>query len=321
MYSDQHALNKWGFLYIQFRASAYYFIVPVLIHTFLKAVFIAFAQGSGVTQAVGLIVIEVAALIATSVLRPYMDKSTNAINVTICVINFLNAIFLLIFTDVFDGPGLMTGVVGILLWILNAAVTLILLLILIITTTIVFFKTNPDNRYQLADDRTSFMRSGSVLNTTQQLDALAAAARGDMNEGGYHKKPRLDDDEDEESSALGGSSTSDLPEHRGVPVGHHSRHSGSSLAPTEELNEKEHTTDHPSPPSTTDSLPTSINRTALPVSPLAGASNSSSDNGVEAHRAANSSRYVIRKLSFVILWLTMNPNSPWQNGNGYDGRT
>lgn len=254
--------------------------------------FIAFAQGSGVTQAVALIVLEVAALIATSVLRPYMDKSTNAINVTICVVNFLNAIFLLIFTDVFDGPGLMTGVVGILLWILNAAVTLILLLILIITTTIVFFKTNPDNRYQMADDRTSFMRSGSALNTTQQLDALAAAARGDQNEGGYHKKPRFDDEDEEDSSALGGSSTSDLPEHRGVPISHASRHSGSSLAPTEELNEKGPTMDHSSPPSTADSLPTSISRTALPVSPLADASNSSSSSGsaVEAQRVANDTR-------------------------------
>lgn len=223
-----------------------------------------------------------------------MDKSTNAINVTICVVNFLNAIFLLIFTDVFDGPGLMTGVVGILLWILNAAVTLILLVILIITTTVVFFKTNPDNRYQMADDRTSFMRSGSVLNTTQQLDALAAAARGDTHpEAGYNKKPRFDDDEDENSSALGGSSTSDLPEHRGVPTGHGRVHSGTSLAATEEeVNEKGHTLNHSSPPSTAESLPISINRAALPVSPLAAASSSSSSSGttVDAQRAANNSR-------------------------------
>lgn len=263
------------------------------MHTFLKAAFIAFAQGSGVTQAVALIVIEVAALIGTSVLRPYMDKSTNAINVTICVINFLNAIFLLIFTDVFDGPGLMTGVVGILLWILNAAVTLILLLILIITTTVVFFKTNPDNRYQMADDRTSFMRSGSVLNTTQQLDALAAAARGDNihNEAGYNKKPRFDD-EDENSSALGGSSTSDLPEHRGVPNGHGRMHSGTSLTATEEGNEKGHAINHSSPPSTVESLPMSINRAALPVSPLAATSSSSTSSGntADAQRAANNSR-------------------------------
>lgn len=290
LYSDAHALNKWGFLYIQYRASAYYFIVPVLLHTLVKALFVAFAQHSGVTQAVALIIIEVAALIATTVLRPYMDKSTNAFNVTICVVNFLNAIFLLIFTDVFDQPGLMTGIVGILLWILNAAVTLILLLILIITTVIIFFKTNPDGRYHFADDRTSFMKSHSGFNTTMQLDALAATARGD-NEGGY-AKARLDMDDDEEDSMSGPSqpnSYSDLPQSHGPqgPQGLGSnRPSGTSLEPTEELNEK--TTmlgDRPtSLPSTIESASLrDSTRAAMPTSPLASSSSSGGASSSATH--------------------------------------
>ncbi|KAF3771077.1 TRP-domain-containing protein [Cryphonectria parasitica EP155] len=288
LYSDQHALNKWGFLYIQFRASAYYFIIPVLFHTLLKAMFIAFGQGSGVTQAVALIILEVAALIATSVLRPYMDKSTNAINVTICVVNFLNAVFLLIFTDVFDGPGLMIGIVGILLWILNAAVSLILLLILIITTVVIFFKSNPDNRYQMADDRTSFMKSGSVLNTTQQLDALAAAARGDHGDGGYVKAP-LEDEDDEDSIVPLGSSTANLPGHRGIAVGRRSdRNSGTS----DEMNEKMRPSSVPSTNGSSASMRMDPSRVPVPVSPLASSSGSpsSASSGVTGHRAANNAR-------------------------------
>jgi hypothetical protein len=284
LYSDTHALNKWGFLYIQYRASAYYFIVPVLIHTLFKAIFVAFAQKSGVAQAVALIIIEVTALIATSVLRPYMDKSTNAFNITICVVNFLNAIFLLIFTDVFDQPGLMTGIVGILLWILNAAITLILLLILIITTVIIFFKTNPDGRYQMADDRTSFMKSQSVVNTTTQLDALAATARGD-HEGGYIKA-RMDDEDEEDA----GSSQSGLPRHHGLPrsQGHSDRRSGQSLVPSEELNEKDAMVQRPvSIPSTTDSASLrDMNRAPVPVSPLASGSNV----GHQPHSAMSAQR-------------------------------
>lgn len=246
--------------------------------------FIAFGQGSGVTQAVALIVIEVAALIATSILRPYMDKSTNAINLTICVVNFLNAVFLLIFTNVFEGPGLMIGVVGILLWILNAAVSLILLLILIITTVVIFFKSNPDNRYQMADDRTSFMKSGSVLNTTQQLDALAAAARGDHNEGGYIKAPMEDEDD---------ISSTDLPAHRGVPR-HMSRHSGSSSIITDDIhNEKMRPSSVPSVARSSVSM-REVNRPPVPVSPLATSSGSgsehSSEGAIAAQRAANNTR-------------------------------
>lgn len=199
LFSDPQALNKWGFLYIQFRASAYYYIVPVLAYTLVKALFVGLGQKSSIAQAVGFIIIEAAALIAASVLRPWMDKSTNSFNIAICVVNFLNGIFLLIFTNVFNAPGLVVGVVGVILFILNAAFSLILLLMVIISTTIIFFRKNPDARYHvMADDRASFMKSQTQLNTTTELDALAATARGDK--GGYKSQLDLDDDNESLSS-------------------------------------------------------------------------------------------------------------------------
>ena len=104
LYSDPSALNKWGFLYVQFRATAYYFIMPVLIYILVKAIFIAFAQGSDIAQAIALLIIEAAFLIGVSILRPWMDKKTNAFNISIAAINFLNAVFLLVFTSIFDQP-------------------------------------------------------------------------------------------------------------------------------------------------------------------------------------------------------------------------
>ncbi|AEO64781.1 uncharacterized protein THITE_2111124 [Thermothielavioides terrestris NRRL 8126] len=194
LFSDPQALNKWGFLYVQFRASAYYFIVPVLVYTLVKGMFIAFAQSAGTVQAVALIIIEAAALIASTVLRPWMDKSTNSFNIAICAMNFINAIFLFIFTDVFGLPRLVIGVVGVVLWIANAAFSLIFLLMLIITTGIVLFHNNPDTRYQfMNDDRTSFMKSQTHVGTTTELDALGATARGD----GKLFKPSVDLEDDD----------------------------------------------------------------------------------------------------------------------------
>jgi len=197
LFSDPQALNKWGFLYVQFRASAYYFIIPVLGYILVKSMFVAFGQGRGNVQAVGFILVEAAALIGASVLRPWMDKKTNAFNIAICAMNFLNSIFLLIFTEVFNQPPLVTGIVGLVLWVANAVFSLVLLLMLIVTTIIVFFRENPDGRYTyMADDRTSFMKSQTHLTTTTELEALGATARGDKA-GGY--KPGLDLDDDAES--------------------------------------------------------------------------------------------------------------------------
>lgn len=104
LYSDPIALNKWGFLYVQFKATMYFFIIPVLAYTMVKAMFIGFAQGSGTTQAIALVLIEAALLIGVAVMRPYMDKKTNGFNIAIAAVNFLSAIFLLVFTEVFKQP-------------------------------------------------------------------------------------------------------------------------------------------------------------------------------------------------------------------------
>ena len=215
LYSDPSALNKWGFLYVQFRATAYYFIVPVLVYILIKALFIAFAQGSGIAQAIGLLIIEAAFLIGVSILRPWMDKKTNVFNISIAAINFLNTIWLLIFTEVFGQPvrfppqpflpsiycnmlmneqGIVTGVVGVIFFIINAAFSLILLIMVLIATIYAIASKNPDTRYQpMRDDRGSFIKSQSQLNT--ELDALGATARGDMaQKGSYYSRTDLDDD-------------------------------------------------------------------------------------------------------------------------------
>lgn len=197
LYSDPSALNKWGFLYVQFRATAYYFILPTLAYIVVKGMFIAFGQNAGTVQAIALVLIEAIILIGASVIRPWMDKSTNSFNIAICAVNFLNAIFLLVFTDVFNQPGLVTGVMGVVFFIINAAFSLVLLILVMIATIYAFVRKNPDSRYQpMSDDRASFIKSQTQLTT--ELDALGATARGDK--AGYKHNLDLDDDNDSWSS-------------------------------------------------------------------------------------------------------------------------
>ena len=177
LYADATALNKWGFLYIQFRASAYYYIIPTIAYVLVKALFVALGQRSGTVQAIALVVIEVASLISASAIRPWMDKPTNAINISICAINFINSILLLIFTGVFNGPGLVIGVVGVVFFIANGLFALILLSIILIAAAFSFIQKNPEMHYQpIADNRASFIKSETVLTT--ELDALGFTARG-----------------------------------------------------------------------------------------------------------------------------------------------
>lgn len=123
-----------------------------------------------------------------------MDKSTNTVNISICAINFVNAVLLLIFSDVFDGPPMLISVAGIVFFIVNAVFALILLILVIVSTVMAALNKNPDTRYQpMHDDRGSFIKSQTQLTT--ELDALGATARGE-GKGGYKGGLDLDDDND-----------------------------------------------------------------------------------------------------------------------------
>jgi len=104
LYSDPVALNKWGFLYVQFKAAAYWFIIPWLGYLLIKSMFVGLSQGSMKAQAIALLLIELALLVGVSVLRPWMDKKTNGFNIAIAAVNFVSSFFLLMYTEIFNQP-------------------------------------------------------------------------------------------------------------------------------------------------------------------------------------------------------------------------
>lgn len=220
LYSDPVSLNKWGFLYVQFKATAYYFITPILVYVLIKGMFVALAQNNGNLQAIALVIIEAVYLIIVCVLRPYMDKKTNGFNIAICVINFISAIFLLVFTGLFDQPGIVTGVMGVIFFVYNAVFSLVLLILIMVASGFAIFSKNPDTRYQpMRDDRGSFIK-GSQTQLTTELDALGATARGEGKNG--WKGARIEDDDESWSGGssearIGGNNSSMAGRYTGPP--------------------------------------------------------------------------------------------------------
>ena len=177
LYSDPTCLNKWGFLYVSYKATHYWFVIVLLAYILCKAIFIAFAQASPVAQAVGILIVEAAFLIGVSILRPWMDKKTNIFNISIAAVNFLNAIFLLIFSNAFGQPAMVSGVMGVIFAVYNIIFIFVLLIMVLVSSIYAIASKNPETRYQpMRDDRQSFIKSQSALTT--ELDALGATARG-----------------------------------------------------------------------------------------------------------------------------------------------
>lgn len=184
LFSDIRVLNRYGFLYISHKASAYFFLIPVLGYIFVKSCFVAFAQSSGKTQALALFILELVYFISLCYYRPYMDKSTNAINIAISAVMLVNALFFLFFSELFNQIRAVASIMGVIFFILNAAFSLILLLFILITCAMALLSRNPDSRYKPAqDDRASFIRDQKHQpGDAAELTALGVAMRADHDE-------------------------------------------------------------------------------------------------------------------------------------------
>ncbi|KAF2731985.1 TRP-domain-containing protein [Polyplosphaeria fusca] len=290
LYSDPVALNKWGFLYVQFKAASYYFIVPILGYVLIKGMFVGLAQGNGTVQAVALLLIEAGLLIGVSVLRPYMDKKTNGFNIAIAAINFLSAIFFLVFSNVFNQPGIVTGVMGVIFFIYNAAFALILLLMVLVSSGFAVFTKNPDTRYQpMRDDRGSFIKSQTQLTT--ELDALGATARGEGKGTHAYNKPRSGIDDDDDSFSSASVADRQLAAKEGAFTEHYQPNPPRSPADAA-----------PGPNGGVYSPPPSYNGRSSPAP--------SSNYGAPYGRAGS--------LRNEQAYRSANNSSPWQRGAGYD---
>lgn len=189
---------KFGFLYSQYLAKKYYWVAIRFFYLFLRAVLIAALQKSGKVCAVIIFVIEIFHTASVIFLRPFMDKRTNIFNIFIAIVNLINSIFFLFYSNVFKQPPVVSAVAGVVYFILNAVFALILLIFTIVSCTLALLHKNPDVHYEtVKDDRNAFMNFENQNNGNQDMELSALGATvmqgqdKDLMFDSVNEKPRL----------------------------------------------------------------------------------------------------------------------------------
>lgn len=158
LYGDTYFLNRYGFLYVQFKADTFWWLLPLLTYSFLRSLFVAVLQEQGKPQALIIFIIELFYFVCLCWIRPYLDTRTNAFNIVIHLVNLVNAFFFLFFSNLFKQPAIVSSVMAVVLFVMNAAFALFLLVFTIVTCSLALIHRNPDVRYQpMKDDRVSFI--------------------------------------------------------------------------------------------------------------------------------------------------------------------
>ncbi|KAH3667199.1 hypothetical protein OGAPHI_002848 [Ogataea philodendri] len=187
LFGDEKVLNKFGFLYAQYKANNYFWVAIHLFHIFLRAIFIAALQNHGKVVAVLIFAIELIYCVALIFKRPFMDKRTNIFNIFIGVINVINSIFYLFFSNIFKQPAVVSSVAALVYFILNAVFAAILLIFTIVTCTLALIRKNPDTRYEpIKDDRLAFITNDRPEDKIEyELAALGATAMRGHDRNSY----------------------------------------------------------------------------------------------------------------------------------------
>jgi hypothetical protein len=99
LYEHKPWMRKYGFFYDQFKSRLWWFFVPILLVSLLRAFLLVFGAGNGMVQAIGILAVEGIFLILLFWRRPYDGRGANVINAMIAVVRVLSIICILVFVE------------------------------------------------------------------------------------------------------------------------------------------------------------------------------------------------------------------------------
>ena len=99
LYEHEPWMKKYGFFYDQFKSYFWWFFVPIILVSIIRAFFLVFAAGNGMIQTIGILAVEGIFLVVLFWRRPYDGRGANVINAMIAVVRVLSIVCILIFVE------------------------------------------------------------------------------------------------------------------------------------------------------------------------------------------------------------------------------
>ncbi|QHS76439.1 putative flavin adenine dinucleotide transporter SPAR_O04670 [Saccharomyces paradoxus] len=160
LFSDSKFLNKFGFLYSQFKSTKVWWLMITSAYMLIRSILVGALQTHGKSQSIGVFLNEAIYLILLCWMQPYMDKTTNCFNISIHSLNLMNAFFFLFFSNLFQQPIAVSSFMGLIFFFLNAAFSLYLFIFILVCFAMAIYYKHPDTRYKPIDDqRRSFLKN------------------------------------------------------------------------------------------------------------------------------------------------------------------
>lgn len=143
LFDNKETWRKYSLFYDVYKKDFWWLFVPVIFYALAKGCIIAGAQGHGMAQSAGQLVVEALLLILLAWNRPYVTKSSMWINITIQVVRVLSVACVLVFVEELGVSQTTKTVTGIALIAIQSTLTGVLAILIAVNAIIFFIRENP----------------------------------------------------------------------------------------------------------------------------------------------------------------------------------
>ena len=146
LFEDKETWVKYSLFYDSFKKNYWMFFVPAIVYMFAKGCVIAGANGHGLVQAGGQLIVEALMLALLLWTRPYQLRSGRWINIFIHVVRVLSVVCILVFVEELGVSQTTKTITGVVLIVVQCVLTAILAILIAVNAIIVCIKENPHRR-------------------------------------------------------------------------------------------------------------------------------------------------------------------------------
>ncbi|KAF2195434.1 TRP-domain-containing protein [Zopfia rhizophila CBS 207.26] len=146
LYDNKEVWRKYSIFYENYKKSYWWIFVPAIIYMFAKGCVIAGADGHGLAQAAGQLIVEALLLVLLLWVRPFSLKSGNWINVVIQVVRVLSVVCILVFVEELGVAQTTKTITGLVLVVMQAVLTGLLAILIAVNAIIICCRGNPHRK-------------------------------------------------------------------------------------------------------------------------------------------------------------------------------
>ncbi|RMZ80937.1 hypothetical protein DV737_g2785, partial [Chaetothyriales sp. CBS 132003] len=158
LYENKETWKKYKIFYENYKRGYWWLFIPTIVYMFAKGCILASADGHGLIQSAGQLFIESFMLALLLWLRPYNRKSGNWINIIIQVVRVLTVACILVFVEELGIAQTTKTITGVVLIVVQAALTGILAILIVVNSIIGCCKENPHRKRRKAATNAALAR-------------------------------------------------------------------------------------------------------------------------------------------------------------------